>query len=322
MTYPYTATIEGNLRKINGMDADDYFLDNDEKLWIKPFETETFRAVKLAKISSLTFTDDDCLLDGDIIHVRRYDATVNRRESSGEARTELETLDWLYERLEGLPIQDRWTIKGVAWFEELRKKEDAETAETCAMINDDLDALAGMGSHVKRRPLPEAKVFKPVLLTDYQVSPQHRGDGQQAKSYEATIEGHKRQVTDFDEQGNLVVADGQRYIFERLNFNPPGQPPDEPAGDILGWPLLEAVRLQQWQGDWKWNDEPITLTKWIESELQNLCGKRGIPPEQRTEQIEISALLRVKPGELHLHYMTCEKYSFKAAFSDFLTRRF
>jgi hypothetical protein len=119
-----------------------------------------------------------------------------------------------------------------------------------------------------------------------------------------TIEGHKRQVTGFDEQGNLVLADGKRYTFERLNYKPSGQPPDEPDGDIFGWPLLEAVRLQQWQGDWKWNDEPLTLTKWMESELQNLCDKRGIPPEQRTEQIKISALLRVNPGELHLHYMT------------------
>jgi hypothetical protein len=122
----------------------------------------------------------------------------------------------------------------------------------------------------------------------------------------ATIEGQKRQVTGFDEQGNLVLADGKRYTFERLNYKPSGQPPDEPDGDIFGWPLLEAVRLQQWQGDWKWNDEPLTLIKWMESELQNLCDKRGILPEQRTEQIKISAILRVKPGELHLHYMTRE----------------
>jgi len=123
---------------------------------------------------------------------------------------------------------------------------------------------------------------------------------------QTTIEGQKRQATGFDEQGNLVLADGKRYTFERLNFKPSGQPPDEPDGDIFGWPLLEAVRLQQWQGDWKWNDEPLTLIKWMESELQNLCDKRGILPEQRTEQIKISAILRVKPGELHLHYMTRE----------------
>jgi hypothetical protein len=33
------------------------------------------------------------------------------------------------------------------------------------------------------------------------------------KPYEATIEGHERQVTGFDEQGNLVLADGARYKF-------------------------------------------------------------------------------------------------------------
>ena len=124
------------------------------------------------------------------------------------------------------------------------------------------------------------------------------------KPYAATIEGKPRKIIGIDDQQHLVLVDGERYTFERLNYNPSGQPPDERDGDIFGWPLLETVRLQSWQGDWKWNDEPLTLEKWMESELQNLCDKRGIPPKQRTEQIKISALLRTKPGKLHLHYMT------------------
>jgi hypothetical protein len=89
-----------------------------------------------------------------------------------------------------------------------------------------------------------------------------------SKSYEAVIEGKKRRVLGFDEAGkNLYLDKGQRYAFERLNFTPPGAP-DEPSGDIFGWPLLEAVRLQPWQGDWKWNDENETLCAWVEAQFK------------------------------------------------------
>lgn len=186
MTYPYTATIEGKLRKITGMDADDYILDNDEKLWIKPLkEGETFRALTLEKVSKLTFTGGQWVLDGENVKSRYVGATIKSHESSGEARTEAETTFHLLEVLEEVSDEDRTKIKGVAWFRERYAEVDGETAKMCAVTNGDLDALAGIGSHKKRRPLPPAEGFRPVLLTDYQVSSQRSGDGQHAKSYEA-----------------------------------------------------------------------------------------------------------------------------------------
>jgi hypothetical protein len=127
------------------------------------------------------------------------------------------------------------------------------------------------------------------------------------KPYEATIEGQKCGVNGFSEQGNLVLADGQHYTFERLNFNPPGQTAGEPAGDIFGWPLLEVIKLRRESGDWFLNDEPLPLQKWMRLESQRLYTRRGIPAQYRTLQAQIKASWhRAKPGELHPQYITRE----------------
>ncbi|MGA2541264.1 MAG: helix-turn-helix domain-containing protein [Verrucomicrobiota bacterium] len=122
--------------------------------------------------------------------------------------------------------------------------------------------------------------------------------GQHAKPYEATIEGKKCQVNCFDAQGNLVLADGQRYTCERLKFNPPNQPPDEPEGDIFGWRLLEAAKLEQWHGDWNWNDEPLPLKEWIELELQKPYAKRGERHPQYMTRAIVDSRFRQLPAAL------------------------
>lgn len=268
MTTSYTAIIEEQSRKIVGVDAGGkYLLASDEELWIKPLKKSVARARKLKKVSKLTFTGGEWLLDGENLKCRYFDATTKSHESSGEAHSEAHTTFRLLEVLKEVSDKDRPEINGVAWFDEGFDAIEGETTEMCAVTNDDLDALAGVGNHVKRRPLPPAKGFRPVLLTDFQVSPRH---GLHAKSYEAMIDGQKRQVIGFGEQGYLVLADGQRYIFEKLNFNPPGQPPHEPAGDIFGFPLLEVVKLQPCGDGWKWNDEEKLLSQWLEAEGQKI----------------------------------------------------
>ena len=94
---------------------------------------------------------------------------------------------------------------------------------------------------------------------------QRERSGPDAKPYEATIDGKKCRVNCFDAQGNLVLADGQRYTCERLRFIPSGQPPVEPEGDVFGWPLLEIVSLSQWQGDWRWKGEKQLLFEWLKA---------------------------------------------------------
>ena len=185
MTTSYTAIIEGKSRKIVGMDADGkYLLAGGEELWIKPLKISTrARARRLKRISKLTFTGGEWLLDGENLKCRYFDATTKSHESSGEARTEAETTFRLLEVLNGVSDEDRLEINGVAWFDEGFDAIKGETAKMCAVINDDLDALAGVGSHVKRRPLPPAKKFRPVLLTDFQVSPRYKGQGQGANSW-------------------------------------------------------------------------------------------------------------------------------------------
>jgi hypothetical protein len=187
MTYPYTATIEEKPREITGMDADGkYLLAGGEELWIKPLKISTrARARRLKRVSKLTFTGGEWLLDGENLKCRYFDATTKSHESSGEARSEAHTTFRLREVLNGVSDEDRPEINGLAWFDEGFDAIEGETAEMCAVTNDDLDALAGVGSHVKRRPLPPAKEFMPVLLTDYQISSRH---GQDVKSYETAVQ--------------------------------------------------------------------------------------------------------------------------------------
>jgi hypothetical protein len=85
------------------------------------------------------------------------------------------------------------------------------------------------------------------------------------KTYKATVEGQIRNVKGFDDKQNLELTDG-RYTFERLNYNPPGQPPDEPTGDVFSWPLLEVARLRRENDDWYLNDEILPLEKWMQLE--------------------------------------------------------
>ena len=190
--------------------------------------------------------------------------------------------------------------------ESLAALYEADTKSLFAIKNDVHTPTARHLARCKPRFEFRCRAVTEKLTTEIKIFVNQLRAMKQKEASLVTIEGQKRKVTGFDEQRNLVLADGKRYTFERLNYKPSGQPPDEPDGDIFGWPLLEAVRLQQWQGDWKWNDEPLTLTKWMESELQNLCDNRAIPRNQRTEIVKIRALLRVKQGELHLHYMTRE----------------
>jgi hypothetical protein len=174
MAYPYKTTVSGKSITITGMDSDGkYLLDGGEKLWIKPLKRETFRALTLKKISKLTHVNDEWLLDGKNQKIRIVDAITRRHESSGKAHTEMCSLDRLREELDALSVKDgagvRGMVKGVALFAEHFDRVDGETAETCAVMNDDLAALTTADTHVKRLPLPPAKAFRPVLLTDYQI---------------------------------------------------------------------------------------------------------------------------------------------------------
>ena len=278
MTYPYTAIIERKSRTITGMDADGkYCLDGNEKLEITPLEPETFRAFTLREVAKLTFTGGRWLLDGEGYSGRWFDGLEKAGGVAGRmdsaAMTDMKTVHWLRQTLEGLSPEARTKIKGVAWFDEGFDKIEGETPERCKLLQDEANRHYGGGYEIP--PKPPAEEYRPVLLADFHVSPQSTGDGQHVMSYGAVIEGRKRQVTGFDEQRNLVLADGQRYVFELLNFNPPGQQREEPDGDVFGWPLLEAAKLQQWEGSWKWNDEAPLLSQWLEAARSKAKGVSG-----------------------------------------------
>jgi len=100
------------------------------------------------------------------------------------------------------------------------------------------------------------------------------------KFYSAIVEGKKRKVKGFDAKNNLILSDAI-YAFERLDPN--DRPRDEPAGEIFGLTLLEVVRLQPWQGDWKWNDETKTLSE-----------KLNEYPKQSLEDVKIFSRFIVK----------------------------
>ena len=268
MDYPYEAIINGKRRKITGVDeGGNYFLNGGEKLKFKPFGTDTYLAWKLKKISALSFTRGRWLLDKESLIFQSVKTSLVRKNSS-EARTEHETLSHLlFGALNRMSSEDRGKIKGVAWFDECVDGLEGETQEDCDRRKEIVDHYTG--GNVKIHPLPPANLFKPVLLADFGIfkesaSRQRSGND----SYEAVIKGEKRQVSGFDEDENLVLADGQRYIFERLNFNAPGQPAEEPDGDIFGWPLLEVAKLQQWQDDWKWNNEQKPLSQYLKAHQQ------------------------------------------------------
>jgi hypothetical protein len=276
MPYPYNAIIKEKSRVITGMDADGkYCLDGNEKLEITPFEPETFRAFTLREVAKLTFTGGRWLLDERDITGRWFDGLEKAGGVAGRmdsaAMTEMRTVHSLRQTLEGLSPEARTKIKGVAWFDEGFDKIEGETAESCKRQEDFLNGRDGGGYEIP--PKPPAEEYRPVLLADFHVSPQSTGDGQHVMSYGAVIEGRKRQVTGFDEQRNLVLSHGQRYIFELLNYNPSGQPREEPDGDVFGWPLLEAVKLQQWEGSWKWNSEEQLLDQWVKSEVERFGGE-------------------------------------------------
>ena len=112
---------------------------------------------------------------------------------------------------------------------------------------------------------------------------------------EPVIEGRKRAVLGFDKPGKILeLANGQRYVFERLN--PPGQPPGEPSGDIFGWQLLEAVKLQPCQGDWKWNDEEKLLSKWVDAEFCNAGNRHKNSPEYFKRAVAKAKLNALPPA--------------------------
>jgi hypothetical protein len=98
-----------------------------------------------------------------------------------------------------------------------------------------------------------------------------------------------------------------------LNFNQPGRPPDEPNGDIFGWPLLEVAKLRRENGDWLLNDERLVLKEWMRLELQKLYGKRGIPAQYRTPSAQFKAYWRAKQDELPSQYVTREILDSSAA---------
>jgi hypothetical protein len=184
MTYPYQATVSGKSIKITGMDADGkYLFDGGEKLWIKPLKREPFRALTLKNISKLTFTGGEWVLDGENVKNRYYAAAVTSRETNGEAHTEEQTTFRLLEVLKMLSHEDRDKRKGVAWFDEHFAQVEGETAEDCAVLQDSLDSIHGVGKFDVKPPLPPAKGFRPVLLADYQiVNRPQAGTGQRDKS--------------------------------------------------------------------------------------------------------------------------------------------
>ncbi|MEI6195148.1 MAG: hypothetical protein WCS42_12545 [Verrucomicrobiota bacterium] len=165
MTASYATIIEGKSRDIIGMDADGkYLLNSDEKLWIKPFKKgEIARSRTLKKVSKLTFTDGEWLLDGKSLKAQIITARMERH-NSGEIHTVMRTLDWLYEVL---PEKGNPKINGVAWFQEGSKRFEGETAEDCAVRQDFLDSFHGADKFVVKPPLPPAKEFRPVLLSDF-----------------------------------------------------------------------------------------------------------------------------------------------------------
>ena len=182
MTTAYPTIIEGKSRDIIGMDADGkYLLNSDEKLWIKPFKKgEIARSRKLKKVSKLTFTDREWLLDGKNIKAQIITARMDRHKS-GEIHTELRTLDWLYEILPGDDDETKIHINGVAWFEESSDKVEGQTTEHSATWQDSLDLIHGIGKFSAMPPLPPAKEFRPVLLADFCItSRRNEGAGQHA----------------------------------------------------------------------------------------------------------------------------------------------
>jgi hypothetical protein len=124
--------------------------------------------------------------------------------------------------------------------------------------------------------------------------------------YKANILGTDGEVRGWTKDRDLILTNGYEYTFERLSFNPPGQPLDEPNVDIFGWLLLEVAKLRCEDGDWFLNDERLPLKKWMQLELQKLYTKRGMPAQYRTGGAQITAYLRAEPGELPPQYMTRE----------------
>jgi len=177
MNYPYTVIISQKRGEVVGMDGNKYLMNTGEELEINPLEHETFKQFTLKKISTVLFHNggNEWLVDGENLPALIISAHMEIREKS-EARTEMKTLDRLYRKLTGLSFEDREKVKGVAWFDESHQVFEAETAESCQEQQDVWESKYAPGKFDAKAPLPSAKGFRPVLLTDFGFGSGHKAE--------------------------------------------------------------------------------------------------------------------------------------------------
>lgn len=169
MTTPYDAIIAGENRQITGRDEHgNYFLADGSKLVFKPLGGDAFLAYKLNRIAKLAFAGGEWMLDGKNLKVRIVSAMIKRRENHA-ARTDDETLHALEVTLSALPEAECGRITGVAWFDERAELVAGETIQSCEERERFLGEMIGPDKVGKILPLPSAKRFEPVLLTDFGV---------------------------------------------------------------------------------------------------------------------------------------------------------
>ena len=195
MAYPYTAIIAKKRIKVRGMNGDKFILDGGKLLVINPVEPETFKSVKLKKISKLTHTDGVWLLDGQDLRTRLIYAKENEGIGTVEGRTNEASDSRLETQLEALSSADRGKIKGVAFFDELCDEVEGETEKGCAVRQEFFDSTFGVGTHTVGPPLPPAKSFRPVLLIDFGIiGRQHEGNDQHARPLLPNVKPEQHQL--------------------------------------------------------------------------------------------------------------------------------
>ena len=163
----YRAIIDGHRHEIKGMDEqENHVLCDGSKLVLKPLVPDSFLSLRLRLVSKLRYDGNDWVLGGEKIGGLAVDSLL-RRHQNGAARTRMESLAALDQKLSDLTPEDRDKVQGVAWFEERSQEIAGETDESCEELKRSLDDAFGPDRFPKRKPMPPGRRYEPVLLADF-----------------------------------------------------------------------------------------------------------------------------------------------------------